>query len=85
MTEQQTPPAYAQAVITQLADLIALAAPHSHISDHGRQAVLTRVTAARGLSADATERITELLPPLTADPTVGAYVGQLRQIAQGLT
>lgn len=76
-----TTPAIAHArSLTRIADHLALLAPTTAVT----QQQLDRAIRVAGVTTEDKTTVTELLPPLTDAPTVGVYVGWLRQTARGL-
>lgn len=66
--------------LTRIADHLALQAPTTAVT----QQRLDRAIRVAGITNEDKTTVTELLPPLTDTPTVGVYVGWLRQTARGL-
>ena len=80
---------YERVVLLNIAVTLALKGPNTLVADHNLTDILQQAIREGHVPAGNVDKVTEtvadLLPPIDTDPTVGAYVGQLRQIAQGLT
>ena len=94
MTTPATPlpePSYTRVVLIRIAEHLARQDPAATVTEAMLRRAFT-VGVAQELQGlppaeadEAIDKVNALLPDLAADPTVGSYVGQLRQIAQGLT
>jgi hypothetical protein len=83
-------PSYTRVVLIRTAEHLALLAPDTQVTDRRLQRAL-KVAVAQELADldttvadDAKAKAVSVLPPLTTDTRVGAYVGQLRETARGL-
>lgn len=94
MTESSTPlpePSYARVVLIRIAEHLARQAPTTTVTDQLLQRAFTVGVAqelddlAPHVSSQVIDQVDTLLPPLTNTPTVGAYVGQLRETARSLS